>query len=100
MPELIPTHKFLKDLEAFRRKAVLRKKIAKALHLLETNPLHPGLHLERIVNDPYAWSIRVDRKYRIAVDPDSYLNGGDPDWSARVILLRILSHDDLYRHPR
>ena len=100
MPELIPTNKFLKDLEAFRRQAELRKKIAKTLHLLETNPLHPGLHLERIVNDPSAWSVRVDRKYRIAMDPESYLGGGSPDWSSRVTLLRILSHDDLYQHPR
>ena len=100
MPELIPTNKFLKDLEAFRRQAALRKKIAKALHILETNPLHPGLHIERIVNDPTAWSIRVDCKYRIALDPASYLEGGNPNWSARVVLLLIVSHDDLYRHPR
>jgi hypothetical protein len=100
MPELIPSNKFLKDLEALRRQAALRKKIAKALKFLETNPLHAGLHLERIINDPSAWSIRVDRSYRIAVDPTSHLPSGNPDWSADVILLRILSHDDLYRHPR
>ena len=100
MPTLTLTNKFLEDLEAFRRQAALREKVAKTLTLLEANPLHPGLHLERIVNDPAAWSVRVDRRYRIAVDPTSYLEGGNPDWLAGVVLLRILSHDDLYRHPR
>ena len=99
MPTLIPTNKFLEDLESLRRRAPLRKKIAKTLKFLETDPLHPGLHLERIINDPSAWSIRVDRSYRIALDPTSNLPGGNPDWSADVILLRILAHDDLYRHP-
>ena len=100
MPTIIPTNKFLEDLESFRRRVPLRKKIAKALTFLETDPLHPGLHLERIVNDPSAWSIRVDRTYRIALDPTAYMPGGNPDWSADIIVLRILSHDDLYRHPR
>jgi hypothetical protein len=100
MPTLIPTNKFLEDLESFRRNAVLRKKITKALRFLEINPLHPGLHLERIVNDPTAWSIRVDRSYRIALDPTAYLPGGNPDWSADVVLLRTLDHDDLYKHSR
>lgn len=100
MPTLIPTNKFLEDLEAFRRNAALRKKIAKTLRFLEINPLHPGLHLERIVNDPSAWSIRVDRAYRIALDPTAHLPGGNPDWTVDVVLLRILIHDDLYRKPR
>ena len=78
----------------------MQKKIAKTLNFLESNPLHPGLHLERIINDPSAWSIRVDRSYRIALDPTAWLSGGNPDWSADVVLLRILSHDDLYRHQR
>ncbi|MCF8081194.1 MAG: hypothetical protein K9K88_18105 [Desulfobacterales bacterium] len=100
MPKLIPTNKFLSDLEALRRQAPVRKKIGKTLGLLEANPLHSGLHLERIVNDPTAWSIRVDRKFRIALDPEAYLPSGNPDWTAGIVLLRILSHDDLYRHPR
>lgn len=100
MPKLIPANKFLEDLETFRRNAALRKKIAKTLRFLETDPLHPGLHLERIVNDPSAWSIRVDRSCRIALDPTAHLPGGNPDWSADVVLLRILTHDDLYKHPR
>jgi len=100
MPTLIPSNKFLKDLEAYRNRKALSKKVAKALRFLETNPLHPGLHLERIVNDPSAWSIRVNRAIRIALDPTDYLPGGNPDWSADLLLLRILDHDDLYKHPR
>lgn len=69
---------------------------AKTLSFLENNPLH----LERIVNDSSARSIRVDRIYRIALDPAKYLLGGNPDWMFDVTLLRIISHDDLYKHPR
>ncbi|MBI9085883.1 MAG: hypothetical protein JEZ11_19950 [Desulfobacterales bacterium] len=100
MPELIPTNKFIEDLEKFRRQAALRKKIAKALIHLESNPLHPGLHLERIVNDPSAWSIRIDRRYRISLDIEVHLDSGNPDWTAPVLLLRVLDHDDLYKSPR
>ena len=100
MPKLIPSRKFLEDAEALRRDSAITKKMAKALHLLETNPRHPGLHLERIVNDPTAWSVRIDQRYRLSFDPESYLPAGNPDWSASLILLRVLDHDDLYRHPR
>lgn len=100
MPLLIPSKKFLEDIEVFRSSPVLRKKIAKALSLLERNPFHPGLNLERIVNDPTAWSIRVDRRYRISFDPAKLLPSGSPEWSADIILLRVLDHDDLYKHPR
>lgn len=99
MPELIPSKKFLEDIEVFRSNQVLRKKIVKALSLLENNPLHPGLNLERIVNDSKAWSVRVDRRYRISFDPLRFLPSGFPDWSADILLLRVLDHDDLYRHP-
>ena len=100
MPELIPSKKFLEDIEVFRSNQVLTKKIAKALSLLEKNPLHPGLNLERIVNDPTAWSVRVDKRYRISFDPVSLLPSGGPDWSADIFLMRVLGHDDLYKHPR
>ncbi len=100
MPQLTPTKLFIKDLEKFRSNKVLRKKIAKALALLEADPLHPGLHLERIINDPSAWSARVDARYRLSLDPGGYLPAGNPDWSAEILLLRILDHDDLYKSPR
>ena len=76
------------------------KEIAKTLCLLEKNPLHPGLHLERIANDPTAWAVRVDQRCRLSFDPVIPLPAGNPDWSVTVRLLRLLDHDDLYRHPR
>lgn len=100
MPTLIPSRKFLEDAEVLRNNQVLMKKLAKTLNLLEVNPFHPSLHLERIVNDPSAWSARVDSRYRISFDPKGYLPAGNPDWSLPVVLLRILGHSDLYRHPR
>lgn len=100
MPQLTPSKLFLKDLEQFRSNQTLRKKIAKALVLLEANPLHPGLRLERIVNDASAWSARIDGRYRLSIDPTAYLPAGNPDWGAEILLLRILDHDDLYKSPR
>jgi hypothetical protein len=100
MPELIPTKKFLKDMEAFRDNLAMRKKLAKALIFLGNDPLHPGLNTEKIINDTSAWSVRVGRRYRISIDPKEYLQAGNPDWNAPIILLRILDHDDLYKFPR
>ena len=100
MPKLIPSRKFLEDIEALKSQKDIIKKIAKALGFLEANPRHPGLNLERIVNDPRAWSIRVDRRYRISFDPEKMLESGAPDWSGSLLLLRVLSHDDLYKYPR
>ena len=67
MPQLTPTKLFSKDLEQFRSNKVLLKKIAKALALLEADPLYPELHLEQIINDTSAWSARVDGRYRRAI---------------------------------
>lgn len=100
MPQLIPSKLFLKDMELLRSNALVRKKIIRALAMLEANPLHPGLHLERIINDPSAWSARVDGRYRLSFDPCGYLPAGNPDWKTSLTLLRILDHDDLYKSPR
>ncbi|MGX9365088.1 hypothetical protein ACTVJH_03505 [Desulfoplanes sp. PS50] len=99
MPELRANKKFVKDLEKIRNNPVLCKKMAKIMALLKENPAHPGLHIERIVNDPSAWSARVDRKYRISFEPESILPGGAPDWTSPIRLLRLLTHDDLYKSP-
>ncbi len=100
MPNLIPSNKFLDDIDAFRSDAALRKKLAKTLHFLSSNPLHPGLNIERIINDPTAWSARVDRRHRLAFEPQKYLLSGSPDWTGYILLLRCLDHDDLYKSPR
>ena len=102
MPELIPNKKFIADLEKFRNNPPpikKLKKIAKCLKFLEANPLHPGLNIERIANDPTAWSARVDLKYRISFEPSAFRENGAPDWSHPIELLGILDHDDLYRSP-
>ena len=100
MPKLNPTNKFLEDVEKFRSDKAMRKKIAKTMAFLENNPLHPGLNAERITNDPAAWSVRVDRKFRLSFEPLEFLPSGIPDWSGVLLLLRLLNHDDLYKNPR
>jgi mRNA-degrading endonuclease RelE of RelBE toxin-antitoxin system len=100
MPELTPTKLFLKDIDALVLNQPVQRNILKALAFLQENPFHPGLHLERIINDPTAWSIRVDRRYRISIDPKAHQSSGAPNWNRGVILLRILDHDDLYKKPR
>ncbi|SMN15319.1 hypothetical protein CRYPA_1386 [uncultured Candidatus Thioglobus sp.] len=49
MLQLIPSKKFVKDLKAFEKNTELRKKIAKTLSILKSNPRHSGLNLERII---------------------------------------------------
>jgi Txe/YoeB family toxin of Txe-Axe toxin-antitoxin module len=100
MPELIPNKKFISDLERFRQQKTILKKIAKAVNFLENAPTHPGLKIERIINDPTAWSARVDKRYRISFEPTLHPSTGAPDWASPVKLLRILDHDDLYKNPR
>ncbi len=99
MPDLIPNKKFSADLEKLKTNKALIKKIAKCLSFLEKNPLHPGLRVERIINDPTAWSARVDKKYRISFEPSAINPSGSPDWTSPIRLLRILTHDDLYKRP-
>jgi len=100
MPELIPNKKFIADLERFKHQKVLLKKIAKTINFLKENPQHPGLKIERIINDPTAWSALVDKRYRISFEPENFLASGSPDWASKLKLLRILDHDDLYKTPR
>jgi len=100
MPELIPNKKFISDLEKFKHQKALLKKIVKTINFLEEDPWHPGLRIERIKNDPTAWSVRVDKMHIISFEPVAFLTTGLPDWTSRLKLLRILDHDDLYKTPR
>ena len=100
MPALIPSRKFLEDIESFRLDKAMQKNLAKALRYLQDNPFHPGLNLEKIANDPTAWPVRLDRKYRVSLEPESHMPSGNPDWTGHILLLRLLSHDDLYKRPR
>jgi len=100
MPELTPTKLSLKDRAVFQSNQALHKKIVKALAFLQENLFHPELYIERIINDQTAWFVRVDKRYRISIDPKAYNESGTPDWNKGIILLRILDHDDLYSKPR
>ena len=99
MPELRANKKFVSDLEKLKKNKALVKKLAKCLKLMEENPLHPGLHIERITNDPTAWSARVDKKYRVSFEPIAHHPTGAPDWTSPLKLLCILDHEDLYKSP-
>jgi Txe/YoeB family toxin of Txe-Axe toxin-antitoxin module len=99
MPALIPSEKFVADLDQFKTNASLVKKSAKCLKFLEANPHHPGLNLERITNDATAWSARLDKKYRLSFEPSAFRQSGAPDWSCPIQVLRLLDHDDLYENP-
>jgi len=68
--------------------------------VVEENPCHPGLRIERITNDPTAWSARVDKRCRISFELMAFLPTGSPDWTSQLKPLRILDHDDLYKTPR
>lgn len=87
-------------MEKFKHQKALLKKIAITINFLKENPCHPGLKIERITNDPTAWSARVDKRYRISFEPVAFLTTGSPDWTSQLKLLRILDHDDLYKTPR
>ena len=100
MPKLIPSNKFIDDAERLGKNAVLRSKLIKALAQLERDPSYPGLRIERIANDPTAWSARIDGRYRLSFDPGARMKNGFPDWKTPILLLRVLDHDDLYRMPR
>lgn len=97
MPELIPSLKFLEDLDTFISEKAVRKKVGKKLGLLSGTPLHGDLKIERIINDSAAWSVRIDFRYRIAFEPLEYLSTGNPNWASKIRLLRILQNEDLYR---
>lgn len=59
-----------------------------------------SLKIEKIVNNPFAWSARIDKRYRLSFEPLTYINETAPDWSFKIKILRILDHDDLYKTPR
>ena len=99
MSQLVPSKKFIKDLKVFEKNTTMRAKIAKTLSILKSNPRHPGLNLERIINDKSAWSVRVGKSYRISIEPINQSDKKTVNWNDGIFLLRILDHDDLYRSP-
>jgi len=67
----------------------IRKKVNKALTLLEANPRHPSLNVEKIDVERNIWSGRVDRGYRFTFQ---WVKGG-------IFLRKVGTHQDAYRRP-
>lgn len=67
----------------------IKKKVKKAILLLERNPRHPSLNLEKIDHERGIWSGRVDRSYRFTFQ---WVPGG-------MRLRQVGSHERTYRAP-
>ncbi|MBI4669959.1 MAG: hypothetical protein HY747_12420 [Elusimicrobia bacterium] len=67
----------------------IKKKIKKAVFLLENNPRHPSLRIEKIDLEENIWSGRVDRNHRFTFQ---WIPGG-------VRLRKVGSHQNVYRKP-
>ena len=85
---------------SLRRQLGIRQGSNLELSAAPGGSIQSGLGIERITNDPSAWSARADRKYRISFEPTVLLPSGSPDWRSRITLLRIIDHDDLYKTLR
>ena len=42
----------------------IRRAAREAYRHFAADPSHPGLHFERLFNDPRFWSVRITRSYR------------------------------------
>jgi len=68
----------------------VQKRAAKQKALLEVNPLHPSLHIEKLVpRQKELWSMRVDHSYRILfrfleADAVVFLTVGPHDWVYKI----------------
>jgi len=67
----------------------LQKKAEKQERLFKHNPFHPSLNTEKIEpKGKEIWTIRIDRKYRIALklegDKAIFLTCGPHDWIYRL----------------
>jgi mRNA-degrading endonuclease RelE of RelBE toxin-antitoxin system len=67
----------------------IKKKAKKAILLLEMNPRHPSLNLEKIDHERGIWSGRVDRSYRFTFQ---WVPGG-------MRLRQVGAHEQAYRTP-
>ena len=80
------TDKFTKDFLKLPHN--LRKTAAKQIAQLLIDHTHPSLHMESIKGKKGIFSVRVDKRYRMALS----FQGDDT-----ILLMRVLDHDDLYR---
>ena len=82
------TERFKKDF--FRLPDNVRKAASKQISMLLIDHKHPSLRLKSIKGWEGKYSVRVDRRYRIAL---SFM-GEDT-----ILLMRVLDHDELYKSP-
>ncbi|MFN0117936.1 MAG: hypothetical protein ACKVQC_06570 [Elusimicrobiota bacterium] len=65
----------------------IQKKARKLFRLLEENPWHPSLHVEKINEARNIWSARIDQNYRMTFH-----------WVNNVIQVRRMgTHQNAYR---
>lgn len=67
----------------------IRRKFDKVLALLQANPRHPSLRLEKVDYARDVWSGRIDRGWRFTFQ---WVPGG-------LLLRRAAAHDAAYRAP-
>jgi hypothetical protein len=70
-----------------------RLRFDKVKQVLATNARHPGLNLEKLRGWDTIFTVRIDRGCRASLRPE-YIQG-----SRKYTLLRIGSHDEVYRRP-
>lgn len=83
------TEKFKKDYQKLPN--TVRKAAAKQITQLLMDHTHPSLHLESIKWKKGIFSVRVDKRFRIAL---SFPKGDT------ILLMRVLDHDVLYRSSK
>lgn len=66
----------------------IRKAAAKQITQLLIDHTHPSLHMESIKGKKDLFSIRADKRYRMALS----FQGNDT-----ILLVRVLDHDELYK---
>jgi len=67
----------------------VRRRVDKALRLLEEDFRHPGLRAQRVEGTEGIYEARVDRRHRM-----TYHREGD-----RLIMRNVGEHDDTLRRP-
>jgi mRNA-degrading endonuclease RelE of RelBE toxin-antitoxin system len=67
----------------------IRKKVKKAIRLLDENPRHPSLRVHPIRGAANIYEARVDQKYRLSFEFDG----------EKKTLRNVDNHDDCLKNP-
>ncbi len=66
----------------------VKQRFARQMHLLLTDPKHPSVRAQKMVNRADVWEARIDLHYRFIFKMD-----------ATSITLRAIGTHEIYRHP-